>query len=183
MARHLFGGGIADWTFDLGDAATAGSGASGNLAVVVPAVSVTFYDSPTTGTQYSDLTDLSSVAISSITSDSSGEMPQFYGPDDVYFMWADASGGAGPRRVMVATDLGPVVQALTEQVANLQNTVDNLTALCALMVVANREALGSYPDRPALAGDRLVLWAGDDTPAGGGAPGMAEGDLYADTAP
>lgn len=183
MARHLYGGGIADWTFDLGDPATAGSGASGNLAVVVPSVTVTFYDSPTTGTQYSDLTDLSGVPISSISSDTSGELPQFYGPDGIYFMWADASGGAGPRRLMAATDLGPVVQALAEQVSNLQNTVDNLTAICALMVVANVEASGSYAARPALAGARLVLWVGDDTPSGGGAPGMAEGDIYADTAP
>jgi hypothetical protein len=182
MARHLFGGGIADWTFDLGDPATAGSGAEGNLAVVVPAVVVTFYDAATTGTQYSDLTDVTGGAITSITSDTSGELGQCYGPDNVYAMWADASGGAGPRRLMVATDLGPDVEAMAEQLANLQNTVANLVELSAYMPVVIREVSGVIPPRPAIAGDRMGWWICDDTPTSGGT-GMAENDILTDTAP
>ena len=182
MARHLFGGGIADLTFDLGDAATAGSGASGNLAVVIPSVTVTFYDAATTGTQYTDLTDLSSVAISSVSSDSSGEIPEFYGPDGVYTMWADASGGAGPRRLVTATDIGPEVADLAETVANLQNAVTNLQDICAQMPFVVVEASSVWPDRPAQAVGKFTWWVGPDTPTAGGT-GMAEGDLYTDTAP
>jgi hypothetical protein len=181
MARHLFSGSLDAWTFDLGDAALAGSGASGFLAIVVPTVECMFWDSPILGTQYTDLTDLGGSPIESITSDSDGEIGQFYGPDNIRAMWIDASGGAGPRRQIVAVDLGDDIAANSAAIANLQNTVDNLVALTAgmaMFVLANLD--NSWPDRPALAGARLVFWVGTTSPTYGGTDpvGMAPGDIF-----
>lgn len=180
MSRHLFSGTLDAWTFDLGDAALAGSGADGFLAIVVPTVECTFWDSPILGTQYTDLTDLGGSPIESITSDSDGEIGQFYGPDDanIRAMWIDASGGAGPRRQIIAVDLGDEMAAALAAIANLENTVDNLVAQNAAMVMfvrANED--GSWPDRPPVADTRMVIWVGPNSPVYGGV-GMAQFDLF-----
>lgn len=110
MARHLFGGGIADWTFTEGGAGE---------AVLASTVTVTFWDDITGGTQYTDLTTLAGAAIDSVvsgdgTGETKGQIPQFYGPDAITFMWASANGG--PRALVVATDLG---NDITAQLATL----------------------------------------------------------------
>lgn len=182
MARHLFGGGLADWTFDLGDAATSGTGASGNLAVVIGAVPVMFWDQPSGGAQYTDLTDIGGGPIDSVVSDSIGEIDQFYGPDGVVTMWADASGGAGPRKLATTTDAAALALTAIAEADSLTDAVTNNVALLAVVPLMNVAVAGVYPPRPSIAGSRVVIWVGPSTPTAGGT-GAADGDLYFDSTP
>lgn len=169
--RHLFGGSLDAWTFDLGDDATSQAGMDGFLAIVVPARTVTFWDSAAAGTQYTDLQDLAGAPITAVSSDGAGEIPQLRGPDEVWSMWADANGGAGPRRLIQATDVGDTVAANQARLDNVENTVAALSALAAVSVVtvAYDEVAGTWPVRPVIAGSRIVFWFGPNAsppPAG-----------------
>ncbi|MCW2873342.1 hypothetical protein [Actinacidiphila oryziradicis] len=107
MTRHLFGGDIGSFVVAAGSAETVGS-INGNHAVLVPGQIVTFWTAATSGTQITDLRDMLDTVITSVTTDSNGAIPQMKGPDTTpgtWFMWGDANGGAGPRRLMAATDL------------------------------------------------------------------------------
>lgn len=112
MARLMFGAGIADWTMAV-------DGVTGAVTVAPNSV-VTFYDSQAGGNQYTDLTDLSgSNVLSSVTSNASGQIPAFMGPDGVFEMWASAAGGT--RALVFASNLGsylgPVRTSLEAHVA------------------------------------------------------------------
>jgi hypothetical protein len=158
VARHLFGGTVSDWTFDVGDAATSTGGLDGNLAVVIPAAEVTFWDAATGGTQLTDLTELNGTPITSVTSDSVGEIPEFFGPDGILRMYADGNGGLGPRRVITANDL----DTLDGRLEDAENTILNLQALAATAIVAVKydEGTATWPARPDIAGSRIVFWFG-----------------------
>ncbi|MEU2740212.1 glycosyl hydrolase family 28-related protein [Streptomyces sp. NPDC007095] len=82
MARHEFGAGIADYVVKPSD----------GLWGIAPGVTVTFYDASAGGTQYADLLDAGSTAITSVTADEYGFLPRFFGPDGISGMWADAGG-------------------------------------------------------------------------------------------
>lgn len=151
MARHLFGGSIPDYVVTPGDSVTVG-GVTGNQVLLVPAEAVTFWSDPSTGTQYTDLLDLTNSAITGVTSDADGALPQFYGPDGITVMWADASGS---RRLIIATDLGTDVGTLQSTVATLQATVDTLTAYAPTFVYRD-PGTGAWPARPA--GASRVWW-------------------------
>jgi hypothetical protein len=122
MSRHTFLADVASWVIDTGAATTSGSGLAGDTAVMIPAQPVTFWDSQSGGTQYTDLLDDTGAAVTSATSGTDGSLPQISGPDGVSVMWADAAGGAGPRRLVTATDLGPEVDSLSAAVAGLPAT-------------------------------------------------------------
>jgi hypothetical protein len=158
VARHKFGGALCDWTFDVGDAATSTGGLDGNLAVVIPSAEVTFWDAATGGTQITDLTDLTGTPITSVTSDSVGQIPEFWGPDGPLRMYADGNGGLGPRRVITANDL----DTLDARLEDAENTILNLQALAdaAIVAVTYDEGTDSWPTRPAIAGTRIVHWYG-----------------------
>ncbi|MET9815337.1 glycosyl hydrolase family 28-related protein [Streptomyces sp. NPDC006355] len=94
MARYEFGRGIADYIVQPTD------GQWGVAAGVV----VTFWDSVTEGTQYTDLLDAANQPITEVTADQQGLLPRFLGPDNVTGMWAEAGGGA--RVWMDAHDAG-----------------------------------------------------------------------------
>ena len=79
---------------------------------LAPSVTVTFWDSLAGGNQITDLTDGSGNSITSVTTDSFGEFPEFYGPAGLWRMAADGNGGAGPRRWVEATDMGDEITAL-----------------------------------------------------------------------
>lgn len=104
MTRHSFGQSPADWTFTAG---------AGGTAVLAGGVTLTCWDSPTSGTQYSDLLDATGTAITTVVSSTgssglpAGTVPQFYGPDGVTSMWVDAGGGF--RLQMIAHDAVPAV--------------------------------------------------------------------------
>ena len=109
MARHVFGGGTADWTFNVVD----------GVVTVVGGAVITFWNLESGGTQYTDLLDengnTASLIVSSDGDDERtvGQIPQFQGPDDVWSMWASANGG--PRKLMQATDIGESLQELINQ--------------------------------------------------------------------
>lgn len=180
MARHLFGGSLDAWTFDLGDDMTSQSALDGQVAVVIPAVTVTLWTAATGGTQYTDLLDSTATPVTSIDSDATGEIPEFSGPDttpDTWRMWADANGGAGPRRLMVATDMGDVLTSLAPLV-DLAGLVDQI----ALWWPYDYDT-ASWPVRPAAAGARMVIWKGPSPPPVGGGYMIDGTDIFVDELP
>lgn len=84
MARFQFGRGIADYVVRPTD----------GLWGIAPNTVVTFWDSQTEGTQYTDLLDAGGTPITEIVTDANGGVPSFSGPDEVEGMWAEAGGGA-----------------------------------------------------------------------------------------
>lgn len=98
--RQLFGGGIADTVY----VSNAGT-------VVEPGepVTITFWGDPVSSvTQITDLTDYYGNPLTQISTDTDGSIPLFYGPaaGNVY-MFADANGGAGPRKIVIAYPATP----------------------------------------------------------------------------
>lgn len=83
MARLAFGGGTADYLETASGRRVAGS--------------VTMWTAATGGTQVTDLL-VGGVAVSAVTSDASGYLPELSGPDGVSKMYADGGGG---RRVVL----------------------------------------------------------------------------------
>lgn len=157
MARHTFGGDLTAWTFSLGDVVTATSGVSGPQALIRTGVTVTFWDAATGGNQYTDLLDSTGVATPTITSDgTTGELPEFSGPDGVAVMYADA--GAGRLRIL-ASDIGDVAEDLLGRVADLETQIADVYAQLATalrFVLQNPD--GTWPARPAAVGDASAAW-------------------------
>lgn len=83
MARASFGGGTADYLEDAQGKRIAGS--------------VSLWSAAVGGTRYSDLL-VGGVAVTSVTSDVYGSLPEFSGPDGILKMYADGNGG---RRVVL----------------------------------------------------------------------------------
>jgi hypothetical protein len=170
VARYTYGGSIADYVVSYGD---------GGALLLAADQAVTFWNAATGGTQYTDLTDMFDTPITSVTSDSAGAIPQFKGPDGIRAMWADAAGGAGPRRLMFDTEIAPNVATLVNDVADLDNAVAALQALADIMPVTVKydEVEAEWPTRPAIAGSRIVHWHG---PVGSPPPSgyMVENDQF-----
>ncbi|MFJ8140662.1 hypothetical protein [Streptomyces sp. NPDC096013] len=82
--RYQFGAGIADFVVTPSD----------SLWAVGQNVIVTFWSAANDGTQYTDLVDASGNPATSVTSDTYGAVPAFYGPDEVAGMWAQAGDGS-----------------------------------------------------------------------------------------
>lgn len=95
MTRHKFGG--DEWAITVNS--------SGDLVPAASAV-LSFYTALTGGTQITDLLDANGNAATQITCGSDGLIPEFSGPaSGLTRLAADAAGGTGPRRWMMATDL------------------------------------------------------------------------------
>lgn len=139
------------------------------VALLVPDATITCWSAASGGAQYTDLLDLTGTPVTQVDSDSSGQIPQFRGPDGVRSMWADAGGGS--RRLMIATDLGDDIRSLAADQESLQDGLDNLSGLTDLMpvIVTYEESTSTWPGRPDLAGSRRVIWMGPQSipPAGG----------------
>ena len=165
--RFWFGQSPTDWTMVLG-AETESNGVKLRPAIAAGPVTVTFWDSATGGTQYTDLLDASGEPITHVTTADGtgtlpvGTIPRFQGPNGVTEMWADAAGGA--RYLMVATSLGAMVDDQESRLGDLENIVANLQALTQSVVlsVVYDEGSATWPPRPALAGSRPVYWHGPD---------------------
>ncbi|RFS82728.1 hypothetical protein D0T12_25135 [Actinomadura spongiicola] len=101
MARHTFGGGIADYVVQYGE--------GGELRLAANA-QITFWNASSGGAQITDLVDSTGQPIANgvVTADGNGAIPAFgRGPDGVRAMWAAAAPDAqGPRRLMLASDSG-----------------------------------------------------------------------------
>lgn len=165
MARHTFLADMASWVMDVGAAQTSDSGLDGDTSLVIPGQDVTFWDSASSGTQLTDLLDGSGGAITSVTSGSDGSLPQIQGPDGVRSMWADAAGGAGPRRLCVATDIGTDLTAIETTVAQNVLQVESLNSTSPIYVYYNATS-SSYPSRPSTGAP--VWWVGPVPPVFGG---------------
>jgi hypothetical protein len=119
--RHAFGGDLTSWTFTVGAA---------NAATLASAA-IRFYNAQVGGTEYTDFTSdaAGTTPLSGITSSDGsggqalGTIPTFYGPPDVWFMYASA--GGGQRMFMPSVDLAAALQAA---VAALTGTQSDLTA-------------------------------------------------------
>lgn len=152
--RYQFGGGIADWVF-----ATVSVSGTNDLAQVAGGSTVTFFNAETGGTQYTDLLAADATPITSVPSSTgadgraTGQIPPFFGPDDVTVMWAQA--GDGPRARIVAV--------------NVDSAVADVAELAALTWTYNTVS-GSWAPRPEAAGNRTVLWLGPTPPPVGGTP-------------
>lgn len=99
MARHRFGG-IADYVISAG---------VDDVATLEPSTTVTTWNLSSGGSQYTDLVEtdgVTPVTGGALTTDSVGSVPEFLGPDGIREVYFDASGGSGPRRRALATDLG-----------------------------------------------------------------------------
>jgi hypothetical protein len=145
LTRHSFGGDIAAYVIAAGSAETVGS-ITGNHTLLVPGQIVGFYTAATGGTQITDLLDGLGTPITTVMSDSTGALPQFVGPvDGTRAMWADASGGAGPRALIIATDISADLAVAEVQIAA------NEAGLAALATVATSGAYADLAGAPALA--------------------------------
>lgn len=192
MARHWFLGDMAAWAMALGADETSVDSQSGKRALIIPAASITFWTAQTGGTQITDLLDSIGTPITSVTADSGdGEFPPVQGPDtdpdtgaETWEMWADGSGGAGPRRRVVATDIGDVLSATIDSLTDLIAQVGGLQTLISNSpgAVEYDTETSSWPTRPD--GDsRWYLWVGPTAPPVG-TPYMQDGrDVWINTAP
>jgi hypothetical protein len=119
MARHPFGGSIADYAVT-----DVGAGAVGFVA----GATVLFYTAVTGGSQIVDLsTDSGGVTpVTGTTTDASGGVIEVYGPDGIRGMWASANGGT--RVLMAARDTADSVTALESSLSTLQGSVSAHTA-------------------------------------------------------
>lgn len=169
MPRHRFGGGVADFVVL----------ADGTELLLGANVTVTFWDAPTAGNRYEDLRDLTGATITSVQSDANGALGEFDGPDDdVREMWTDANGGAGPRRRIIAADLGADVVSLQQKTSQMQTTVDQHQTLLGTAVYGLLYDAGAaaYPPIPSAVAGRRLLWIGPAVPAA-----ARPGDLHIKT--
>lgn len=171
MARHWFLGDMSAWAMALGADETSVDSQSGKRALMIPSASITFWTAQSGGTQYTSLLDAIDTPITAATADTHGEFNPIQGPDadpEIWYMWADGSGGAGPRRLVVATDLADTVVANRASLLDLIGTVADLQTLNAtsLGVVEYDTVAGAYPLRPA--DSRIYVWVGSTAPPVGG---------------
>jgi hypothetical protein len=92
IGRRKFGGGVADYTIN----------AAGTSITLAPNATVTFWSALTGGSQFTDLQNTGGGGITSVTSDANGQLPEFFGPANIWKMAADAGGGS--RRWVIAVD-------------------------------------------------------------------------------
>jgi hypothetical protein len=176
MTWYAYGRTHSDWTFD----------ADGLSPVFVPGAILTAWNADVGGTQLDMSLDGGTSTVSFITS-SDGSDGLTPGTVDRHWVqqptyWIDGNAGAGPRLYMESTDAADIAVAAKSQSDNQQDQIDNNSGLLALVPVMNVAVAGVYPNRPALAGSRVVIWVGGSAP-GTGAGGAVEGDIWWDTVP
>lgn len=154
MTRRRFGGGIADWSFTL---------TSQNVPVLAPGSTITFWSASAGGTQYTDLAAAvdGSGAISTVTAGigtTAGQIPVFYGPDEITYMWASANSGS--RVLMECNDLtsGSAMLAGAQTFTGAK-TFGPLGDVNAARLAVYAEATGQV-------GDVLTAYSGTDTGQG-----------------
>lgn len=151
MTRRRFGGGIADWAFTL---------TSQNIPVLAPGAAVTFWSASVGGTQYTDLAGAvdGSGAISNVSAGigvAAGQIPVFFGPDEITYMWASANSGF--RVLMECNDLTSGGALLTgAQTFTGMKTFGPTGDAAAQRIVVYAEATGQTSDL-------LAAWSGTDT--------------------
>lgn len=129
MARGWFGGSTDDFVY------TTGAGGT----VLVRQRTVTFWDSETAGTQYTDLV-YDGAAVSAIPAQPSGQVPRFQGPnnDTVRSMWMDAGG----TRVLLYA-LGTIAEEAAAGAAAALKKTSNLSDLTSPSTARGSLGLGT----------------------------------------
>lgn len=152
MARRRFGGAVADWAFTVG---------SGNVPVLLPGATLTFWTAITGGTQYTDLAANSDGTgpMTTATAQSTGQVPVLYGPDTLTAMWMSANGG--PRVLLLANDT-----ASTTPVLGGDNTWTGLQTVGPIGDAA-KSRLVLYAEATGQVADLFTAWSGTDTGQGG----------------
>ncbi|MFR0354177.1 hypothetical protein [Streptomyces sediminimaris] len=157
MARSTFGATLADYVVQPSD----------GLWAVAAGATVTFWDAPDAGTQYTDLLNGAGSPITEVVADEYGAIPEFQGPDSVTGMWADAGGssrawiqargtGAGGGSSAAYTSLVRVVASATAP-ADVRAAATYLCDGTADQV----EILAAIADAQNEGGGRVLLSGGD----------------------
>jgi hypothetical protein len=124
MARYWFGDQPADVVVAAGDQVGVET-MVGYLAVLAPSVTLWAYDYDT-GVRITDLLDSGGVEISSITTDLTGRIPRFRGPDGVERMLVGQDptglpeGTDVPRWTVLTTSYPDIVSSLRDRLAALE---------------------------------------------------------------
>jgi hypothetical protein len=154
MTRRRYGGGIADWAFTL---------TSQNVPVLQPGATITFWSASAGGTQYTDLAGAvdGSGAISTVTAGigvTAGQIPVFYGPDEITYMWASANSGS--RVLLECNDQtsGGAMLAGAQTFTGAK-TFGPLSDVNASRLTVYAEATGQV-------GDLITAYSGTDTGEG-----------------
>jgi hypothetical protein len=142
--RHLFGGGITDLILTEVDSVdiVGDDDNADDMAQLTQNATVTFFNAQTGGSQYTDLRmpgAPDTVVDHVMTADGTGTLPlgaipQVFGPEGVWLLWASADGGN--RSLMVTSDvaaLGPVVETLVlDLLTHIQTSNPHQTAVADL---------------------------------------------------
>lgn len=145
MSRHLFGLGPADYAMSV----------SGGALAVAPGAIGTVWNAMSAGTQYTDLQDVSTATITQVVADSNGRVG-FYGPDGVAWCWLDC--GFGDRFLMVATDLGTLVDGKLSLGGGTLTGALNLIGSTSTSAVLNGQVTGDSQQRVAVDASGKVSW-------------------------
>jgi hypothetical protein len=124
MARHWYGDQVADVVVTTGDQVGVET-ILGYQAVLAPGVTLWAYDY-VTGERITDLMDATGTTVSSITSDSTGRIPRFRGPDGVerMLLGQDPAGLPPdtdvPRWTVLTTSYPDIIAGLRDRIAALE---------------------------------------------------------------
>lgn len=150
MARSIFGGTAADYvvkSVTIADVQLRNPDSTLSAVQDVPVLQlvasavVWLYDAASGGNRVTDLQAMDSSAIDQVTTDAGGMIPQFRGPDEIRSLWADASGGAGPRVRLVAADVGDTLTAVkSDSGTALTQAADAITRVTTLETVGGPAA-------------------------------------------
>ena len=175
MTWYRYGLTPSDWTFTVNADGVTPNLSSGQL---------TAWNAESSGTQQQIALDSGGVSLVDFVTSSDGTDGFTLGTVEEFYVQVPEifiDGGAGFRLKMVTTDVGDGFAANSLQIADLQNSVGNVTELQAITPVMVLESAGVWPARPDVAGSRVAFWVGPDVPTAGGT-GMADGDIWYRTA-
>lgn len=123
MTRHLFGGSLADWAIAEG---------TDLAALLASGAEITGWNQVEGGVQYVLTSDPDGTQpITVLSSDGTdgrmtGQIGEYYGPDDVWDMYVSANGG--PRVRVLAADLAVSVAAIADTATQAAAAADTLNA-------------------------------------------------------
>ncbi|RKS68990.1 hypothetical protein BZB76_6129 [Actinomadura pelletieri DSM 43383] len=137
MARHTFGGGIADYVVQYGE--------GGELRLAANA-QITFWDASSGGAQITELVDMTDEPIANgvVTADGNGAIPAFgRGPEGVRAMWAAASlNGQGPRRLMLASDSGDELADIQGRLVEIEEKLSGVGVITVAPTAPTAPGIG-----------------------------------------
>jgi hypothetical protein len=170
VTRLVFGGGIADWAFGADD---------NNRAEIIGGAVIKFYDAETGGNRHTDLQEISGVATDQVVTSNGGDgralgqIPPFFGPDNVFELWASANDG--PRVLMTAVNIGSFLGPVRDQLTAHLNPSNRNPHQSRLVDQADTdgESLANAPAGSTIVKSASGLWVAGAAATGGGGGGGA----------